>query len=201
MSIALYGSMADQAARRHGLDPALFRGLVRAESGWNARAGSPAGAQGLAQLMPATARGLGVTNIHDPQQNLDAGAKYLAAQMKAFGGDVRKALAAYNAGPGAVSKYGGIPPFRETQAYVPKVLSFMEEYRMNLRWLAMGSVLSVLAAPGCAGDPTAPSESGVATSSAPLAIKVTAIRATSASMPMAASKAGAETAVGVICVA
>ncbi len=129
MSIALYGSMADQAARRHGLDPALFRGLVRAESGWNARAGSPAGAQGLAQLMPATARGLGVTNIHDPQQNLDAGAKYLAAQMKAFGGDVRKALAAYNAGPGAVSKYGGIPPFRETQAYVPKVLSFMEEYR------------------------------------------------------------------------
>lgn len=122
MSEARYGALADQIARRHGIDPGLFRRLVSAESGWNATAGSSAGARGLTQLMPATARGLGVRNITDPRQNLEGGATYLQRQLKAFGGNTRKALAAYNAGPGAVTKYGGVPPYAETQAYVQKIL-------------------------------------------------------------------------------
>jgi len=115
-------AMADAEARRAGVNPRLFRALVQAESGWRVDARSPVGATGLTQLMPGTARGLGVGNSLDPQQNLRGGATYLAQQLKAFGGDPRKALAAYNAGPGAVSKYGGIPPYRETQNYVRKIM-------------------------------------------------------------------------------
>lgn len=121
--------LATNIARQEGVPVPVFLGLVRAESGWNPRAGSPAGAQGLAQLMPATARGLGVRNVWDPAQNLRGGARYLRQQLDAFGGDVRKALAAYNAGPGAVQKYGGIPPYAETRAYVPKVLQYAKGYR------------------------------------------------------------------------
>lgn len=123
MSEQRYGALADQAARKYGIDPALFRRLIRAESGWRVDAGSPAGARGLAQLMPATARGLGVRNILDARQNLEGGAKYLSQQLKAFKGNTKLGLAAYNAGPGAVSKYGGIPPYAETQAYVSRILS------------------------------------------------------------------------------
>jgi cell wall-associated NlpC family hydrolase len=121
--------LATNIARQEGVPVPVFLGLVRAESGWNPRAGSPAGAQGLAQLMPATARGLGVRNVWDPAQNLRGGARYLRQQLDAFGGDVRKALAAYNAGPGAVRRYGGIPPYAETRAYVPKVLQYAKDYR------------------------------------------------------------------------
>lgn len=117
------------AAARHGIDPALLRAVVRAESGFNPNAVSSAGAQGLTQLMPATAAGLGVTDPFDPAQALDGGAKYLRSQLDAFGGDVTKALAAYNAGPGAVQKYGGVPPYAETQAYVQKILGYMAEGR------------------------------------------------------------------------
>lgn len=102
---------------------ALFNALIAQESGWNPRAGSHAGAQGLTQLMPGTAAGLGVKNVWNPQQNLTGGARYLAQQLRTFGGDIRKALAAYNAGPGAVQKYGGIPPYAETQNYVSKIMS------------------------------------------------------------------------------
>lgn len=116
-------TMAIQAAQRHGLDPQLFLNLIQQESAFNPNAESRAGARGLAQLMPATARMLGVENSWDPQQNLEGGAKYLAQMMKQFGGDERLALAAYNAGPGAVRKHGGIPPFRETQNYVEKITS------------------------------------------------------------------------------
>jgi soluble lytic murein transglycosylase-like protein len=119
----------DAAAAKYGLDPALLRGLIRAESNFNPNAGSPAGAQGLTQLMPGTAASLGVTNIHDPAQNIDAGAHYLRQQLDAFGGDVTKALAAYNAGPGAVQRYGGVPPYAETQAYVRRVQQYADEYR------------------------------------------------------------------------
>lgn len=122
MSEAKYGRLADSIATKYGLDPKLFRRLIAAESGWNAGAGSPAGARGLTQLMPATARGLGVRNINDPAQNLEGGAKYLSQQFKTFKGDPKKALAAYNAGPGAVSKYGGVPPYAETQGYVRRIL-------------------------------------------------------------------------------
>lgn len=100
---------------------ALFQALVKQESGFNPRAISPKGAIGYAQLMPGTAARLGV-DPHDPAQNLDGGARYLLAQLQAFGSPML-ALAAYNAGPEAVRKYGGVPPYRETQGYVVRVLS------------------------------------------------------------------------------
>ncbi|WP_220749709.1 lytic transglycosylase domain-containing protein [Jannaschia pagri] len=104
------------AARRHGIPEDLFLRLVRQESGWNPTAKSHKGAMGLAQLMPGTARALGV-NPADPKQNLEGGARYLAQQYRKFG-SWRLALAAYNAGPGAVERHGGIPPYRETRNYV-----------------------------------------------------------------------------------
>jgi len=115
-------SDAAAAARRVGIDPDLYIALVRKESGGRQGAVSPAGAIGRAQLMPGTAQGLGV-DPRDPQQNLYGGALYLSQQLKRFGGDPRKALAAYNAGPGAVQKYGGIPPFAETQNYVKTIMA------------------------------------------------------------------------------
>ena len=116
-----YKTEIDAAAAKYGLDPALLRGLIRQESNFDPNAGSPAGAQGLCQLMPGTAAALGCTNVNDPVQNIDAGARYLRQQLDAFGGDVSKALAAYNAGPGAVTRYGGVPPYAETQNYVRQV--------------------------------------------------------------------------------
>jgi soluble lytic murein transglycosylase-like protein len=124
-----YGAEITAAARKHGLDPALLAGLVRQESNFDPTAGSPAGARGLTQLMPGTAAGLGVTDVTDPVQALDGGARYLKQQLDAFGGDVTKALAAYNAGPGAVERYGGVPPYAETQGYVQKVQAFAAAYR------------------------------------------------------------------------
>jgi soluble lytic murein transglycosylase-like protein len=112
--------MAEAAARKYGVPVNLFNRLVQQESAWNPRARSPVGAIGLAQLMPQTARGLGV-NPHDPKQNLDGGARYLKQQYRKFG-TWRLALAAYNAGPGAVEKYAGVPPYRETRNYVKKIL-------------------------------------------------------------------------------
>jgi len=114
--------MIATAAREAGIDPVLFDALVGQESSYNPNAVSRAGAQGLAQLMPKTAASLGVTDPFDPAQNLRGGAKYLAQMMKQFGGDVRLALAAYNAGPGAVKRAGGVPPIPETQHYVKTIL-------------------------------------------------------------------------------
>lgn len=124
-----FGAEIDGAAARYGVDPALLRGLIRQESGFDPNAGSPAGAQGLTQLMPGTAAGLGVTDPLDPAQSIDGGAKYLRQQLDAFGGDVTKALAAYNAGPGAVKRFDGVPPYPETQNYVRRVQQFADEYR------------------------------------------------------------------------
>jgi soluble lytic murein transglycosylase-like protein len=124
-----YKAEIDAAAAKYGLDPALLRGLIRQESNFDPNAGSPAGAQGLCQLMPGTAAALGCTNVHDPAQNIDAGARYLRQQLDAFGGDVAKALAAYNAGPGAVQRYGGVPPYAETQNYVRQVQAYAAQYR------------------------------------------------------------------------
>jgi soluble lytic murein transglycosylase-like protein len=128
---APYGSLIGAAASKYDVDPALLRGLIRAESNFNPNAGSPAGAQGLTQLMPGTAASLGVKNLHDPAQSIDGGAHYLRMQLDAFGGDVTKALAAYNAGPGAVQRHGGVPPYAETQQYVQKVLGYAAEYRTS----------------------------------------------------------------------
>lgn len=111
------------AARRYNLDPNLLRAIAHQESRFNPRAVSRAGAQGLFQLMPGTAADLGVTDPFDPTQSAMGGAKYLGLQMRRFGGDLDRALAAYNAGPGNVRKYGGVPPFRETQDYVRKIKS------------------------------------------------------------------------------
>lgn len=111
---------ARAAARRHGVPEDLFLRLIQQESGWNHRAVSTKGAIGLAQLMPATARGLGV-DPKDPRQNLDGGARYLRRQYERFQ-SWRLALAAYNAGPEAVERHGGVPPYRETQNYVRSIL-------------------------------------------------------------------------------
>lgn len=115
-----YLSQAKTAARRHGVPESLFLRLIQQESGWNPRARSHKGATGLAQLMPGTARKLGV-NPHDPVQNLDGGARYLRMMYNQFG-SWRLALAAYNAGPAAVQKYRGVPPFRETRNYVRVIM-------------------------------------------------------------------------------
>ncbi|KPP87653.1 MAG: putative soluble lytic transglycosylase [Rhodobacteraceae bacterium HLUCCO07] len=111
-----YLAMARDAARRHGVPEDLYLRLVQQESGWKVKALSHKGAIGLAQLMPGTARALQV-NPHDPYENLDGGARYLMAQYRAFG-SWRLALAAYNAGPDAVKKHGGVPPYNETRNYV-----------------------------------------------------------------------------------
>ncbi|MGN7942859.1 phage tail tape measure protein [Metabacillus sp. 22489] len=118
-----YASYINQAATKYGVNPFLIAAIIQQESGFNPKAVSPAGARGLMQLMPGTARDLGVSNSFDPFQNIMGGTKYIAQQLKTFGNDIQKALAAYNAGPGNVRKYGGIPPFRETQNYVNKVLA------------------------------------------------------------------------------
>lgn len=118
-----YATEINAAAKRYDLDPSLLAGLVKQESGFNPSATSGAGAKGLTQLMPATARSLGVTDPTNPAQALDGGAKYLKQQLDKFGGDPRLALAAYNAGPGAVTRFGGIPPYAETQNYVKVVMA------------------------------------------------------------------------------
>jgi soluble lytic murein transglycosylase-like protein len=136
-----FGAEITAAAKKYGIDPSLLAGLVKQESGFNPNAGSPAGARGLTQLMPGTAAGLGVTNVLDPAQSLDGGAKYLRAQLDAFGGDVTKALAAYNAGPGAVKRYGGVPPYAETQNYVRAVQANAAAYRAASPTSSIASIL------------------------------------------------------------
>lgn len=127
-SASAYDALIEAAALRHELDPSLLKGVIQAESGFRADAVSPAGARGLMQLMPATAAALGVADPSDPAQSIEGGARYLRQQLDRFG-DVSLALAAYNAGPGTVARYNGIPPYRETRNYVEKVLSYAEAYR------------------------------------------------------------------------
>jgi len=115
-------ALATAAARRHGLDPALVVAVVQVESGFQPAAVSPKGARGLMQLMPATAAELGVKDAFDPGENLDGGARHLADLVRRYRGDLKKALAAYNAGAGAVARHGGVPPYGETRAYVASVL-------------------------------------------------------------------------------
>jgi hypothetical protein len=121
--------MIDKAAGEYGLDADLLDALVQTESNYDPGAVSSKRAIGLTQLMPDTAKSLGVSDPFNPEANLRGGAKYLSQMLKQFNGDVSKALAAYNAGPGTVTRYGGIPPYKETQNYVNKIMSLYEAKR------------------------------------------------------------------------
>lgn len=120
-------SLFQAAGQEYGIPPALLKAVARVESGLNPRAVSRAGALGIMQLMPATVRSLGVTDPFDPAQSIFGAARYLRSLFDRFGGDVGSALAAYNAGPGAVQRWGGVPPYRETQEYIKRVLACMKD--------------------------------------------------------------------------
>jgi soluble lytic murein transglycosylase-like protein len=119
----------DSASQTHAVDPALVRAVIHAESNFNPLARSNKGASGLMQLMPGTAHSLGVREVFTPSHNIDGGVQYLARLLKRFNGNVDLALAAYNAGPEAVAKYSGVPPYQETLVYVERVKILHERYK------------------------------------------------------------------------
>lgn len=133
-----YGGAIYRAARRHRLDSLLLAAVVEAESNFNPRVTSPAGAVGLAQVMPHTGGSFSAEDLRNPEVNLEIGARYLSRMLDRYQGDLELALAAYNAGPGNVSRYGGVPPFRETRTYVRKVLGIYVDLHRHV-WRATGA--------------------------------------------------------------
>lgn len=128
----LFHPIVLRAADRHQVDPALVKAIIMAESGYNPRAISKRGAKGLMQLMPRTARALGVVDIFDPEHNINAGVKYFKHLMNRFDGDTRLALAAYNAGSSKVRQYRGVPPFEATKYYIKKVFRYYKHYKKEM---------------------------------------------------------------------
>ncbi|MFQ5543224.1 MAG: transglycosylase SLT domain-containing protein [Nitrospiria bacterium] len=123
-----YTALIEEIGRSEQIDPILIKAVIRVESNFRSKAVSKSGAQGLMQLMPATAKSLGVENPFDPKENIRGGTRYLRSLLDRFADDLMLALAAYHAGPGNVKKYGGLPPFKTTRAYVTRVLNFYEGY-------------------------------------------------------------------------
>ena len=126
--IVSFDSLIYVVSQRHGVEPSLVKAIVKAESDFDSMAVSKAGAKGLMQLMPETARRMGVKDIYDPEDNVNGGARYLSSLLTLFDGRIPMAVAAYNAGETAVLKYGAIPPYSETQRYVKKVLYYYDYY-------------------------------------------------------------------------
>lgn len=129
---SVFHSLILKASHRHAIDPALIKAIIMAESGFNPKAISKMGAKGLMQLMPRTARALGVENVFDPEQNINGGVRYFKNLLNSFNGDVRLALAAYNAGSRKVKKYKGVPPYNVTRYYIKKVIRYRDKYRRQM---------------------------------------------------------------------
>jgi len=123
-----FGEIIKKASETYGVDERIIRAVIKHESSFNPRAVSSCGAMGLMQLMPATARSLGVTDPFDAEENIMAGVRYLRQKLDEFDGNLPMALAAYNAGSGAVRKYGDIPPYKETRAYVKKIMNSIDHW-------------------------------------------------------------------------
>ena len=123
--------LIEEAADTHRVDPNLLKAIIATESNGDAGARSPKNAKGLMQLIDSTATAMGVRNVWNPRDNVHGGAKYISQLLEKFGGDLEKAVASYNAGPGAVQKHGGVPPFRETRAYVEKVMNYLRIFEQK----------------------------------------------------------------------
>ncbi len=136
------GKMIDDTARRYGVETALVHAVVRAESAFDHMAVSSAGAQGLMQLMPATASEVGVRDAFHPQENLEGGVYYLQQLIERFDGNTQLAVAGYNAGPGAVERFGGVPPYAETIEYLDRVFRYRQEYLLSRRAVRSGVVVA-----------------------------------------------------------
>jgi soluble lytic murein transglycosylase-like protein len=142
LQLEAYRNAINAAAKQHRIDPALVRAVIHAESAFRPQAVSSKGAMGLMQLMPGTARDMGVVNAMAPEQNIRGGVKYLAMLLDENRGNLRLATAAYNAGPGAVKRYGGVPPYEETQTYVRRVKILHDRYREAMGKRFSGRVVS-----------------------------------------------------------